>query len=338
MNRQTVLLLVGSGIAAMTVLLMHNRLSDAPPAPAPVPVARVVIAKRDLALGSFVQATQDLDWGTPPPDQQAAATPSENAPETTAPEDGAPKPAAPVNPARENYLYEGSVKLTDFNGAVVRRTLHAGDAVPQQALMKAGEGGFMSAVLEAGMRAVSIAVNATSGNAGFVSPGDHVDLIVTHHVKTSMGSNNQMEESVVSETFVHNVRVVAVDQMLDNPENKAILAKTVTVEVSPRQAEEVAVGAEMGKISLALRSLTQPDPKPEVKKEETEQPPMNDKDRALSELYGAEKGGDNQSRAMDFTRDSDLSQMLGHKSIVVPRVQVIHGDKTENLDFYQDRK
>jgi pilus assembly protein CpaB len=189
--------------------------------------------------------------------------------------------------------------------------------------MKSGEGGFMSAVLNQGMRAVSIGVNATTGNAGFVSPGDRVDLLVTHHVKVPQG--NAMQDYVVSETFVRDVRVVAVDQMIDNPENKAILAKTVTVEVTPHQAEEVAVAMDMGKISIALRSAAN---------------------------AGKAVDGDEDKRTS--TSDSDISQMLAKEKTPAPapdmpadtrpaepppsRVQVIHGDKIENMDFTQGNR
>jgi len=149
------------------------------------------------------------------------------------------------------------------------------------------------------MRAVSVAVNATSGNAGFISPGDRVDLIVTHRIKIQGGGETGAQESVVSETFVHNVRVLAVDQMLDNPENKAILAKTVTVEVNDTQAEQIAVATEMGKISMALRSLT------------TEQI----------------VGQPHESR----TTQDDVSKSLGGG--VVPRIRVIRGDQVENMEF-----
>src|SRR5690606_24529682 len=124
-------------------------------------------------------------------------------------------------------------------------------------------GGFLSAVLEPGTRAVSIAVNPTSGNAGFISPGDRVDLIITRRVRGSQ-NDGASNESVISETFVRDVRVVAVDQMLNNPENVAILAKTVTVEVTPKVAEKINIAAEMGRISIALRSIVPPSPEQEA--------------------------------------------------------------------------
>jgi pilus assembly protein CpaB len=309
---RSILLIVAIVIAAFTVFSMQGQIEQKPEATAPASV-RVVIAKRDLAPGTFVQGSQDLEFGELPPH---ALTP---APEGQEAQPGQPQ----ATPAGERYLREDSVKLSDFNGAVVRRTLKAGDAVPQSALMRAGEGGFMSAVLEPGMRAVSIAVNATTGNAGFVSPGDRVDLIVTHRIKKMGGGEAINEESVVSETFVRDLRVVAVDQMLDNPENKAILAKTVTVECSSRQAEHIAVATEMGKISVALRSIASAEKRPE-----NETQPKESGEASPVQLLFGEGTGDG-----GFTRDSDLSQLLDRKALMVPRVQVLRGDKSETIDF-----
>lgn len=314
---RAILLTLAIGIAGFTVITIRSQLQQPEAGPQKVE-ARVLVARRDLAVGTFVQGVQDLEFAPMPEGADAAtATP------TATNENGDAQ--ATLMPVKEPYFLESNVRLEDFNGAVVRRPLKAGDPVPQTALMKAGEGGFLSAVLEPGMRAVSIAVNATTGNAGFVSPGDRVDLIVTHRFKSS--SSN--DESVVSETFVRDLRIVAVDQMTDNPDNKAILAKTVTVECSPREAEQIAVASEMGKISLALRSLTKAD-RPTRKEEEAaaamasqQQAPEGD----VVKLYGA---GD---EAPGFTRDSDLSSLLERRVLSVPRVQVIRGEKTETIDF-----
>lgn len=324
MSRRALLLLLAGGIVIFTVMLVRSRLSDTPAVVPQAQVARIVVAKRDLMVGSFVQGVQDLDWAPAPDLSQIVPVPGE----ATSPATGLPLSATPT----ESYLYEGSVKLTDFNGAIVRRALHAGDPVPQSAIMKSGEGGFMSAVLEPGMRAVSIAVNATTGNAGFVSPGDRIDLIVTHRIKPPQPVGGVApEEFVVSETFVRNVRVVAVDQMLDNPENKAILAKTLTIEVKPHQAEEIAVAADLGKISVALRSLASPDTK--TKTADTGAAPLEAIDKDTEQQLP------HSERPANFTRDSDISELLlNHKSAANPHVHVIHGDKVENMDFDQDKK
>lgn len=336
-NIVLVVVIVGVAFAAVS---LRNRMAESPPAQqdaAQPQAARILIAKHDLTVGSFVQGGgQDLDWG-PVPESVTAGSEHK---EATGSMEGQAQ--------HDSYLYEGAVKLSDFNGAAVRRTLHAGDPVTQSALMKSGEGGFMSAVLEPGKRAVSIAVNATSGNAGFVSPGDHVDLLVTHHVKTMQGASGS-DDVVVSDTFVHDVRIVAVDQMLDNPENKAILAKTVTVEVTPREAEQIAIATELGKISLALRSL----PAPEKAATDAQSPdkkldnvaatgtaenanaptkPEDEHTTQLKDLYGAEN-----AKAEVNPVDNDPSLTSSHKSTIVPRVIVIRGDKTENIDFYQGK-
>ena len=108
----------------------------------------------------------------------------------------------------------------------------------------------MSAVLQPNMRAISVGVDVVSANAGFIFPGDKVDLLLTHEIDTPNG-----EKSHATETFVEDVRVLAIDQHVSNPDNKAVIPKTVTLEVTPKQAEEVLVAEELGTISLILRSV-----------------------------------------------------------------------------------
>jgi pilus assembly protein CpaB len=272
MSGRTIIFLILAIIVAFTAIVLKNRMSQTPEpvAEAPVPVGKVLVTTRDVAQGNFVQA-QDLVW-------------------KDMGEDVAKNPA---------YVHEGSSSLEAYNGAVVRRSLRANEPVPQNAITRAGDGGFLSAVLEPGMRAISISVDATSGNAGFVSPGDRVDLIVTHRMRAT---GNQSNDTVASEIFVRDCRVVAIDQMLDNPENKAVLVKTVTVEVPPKDAAKIGVAMEMGKVSLALRSIVDGD-------KDTKNP--------------VDAG---------FTRDSDLSRILNRGGAGM-RVHVIRGDKVEDVEF-----
>ena len=147
----------------------------------------------------------------------------------------------------EHIALSDPKKLSEFSGAVARRNISRGEALTKRDMVRSNEGGFMSAVLNPGMRAVSIPVNATSGNAGFIFPGDRVDLIVTHELNV-VKANGSKEKMLASETFVDDIRVVAIDQMLNNPENKAVLAKTVTLEVTPKQAEMINVAKKLGEI------------------------------------------------------------------------------------------
>jgi pilus assembly protein CpaB len=97
------------------------------------------------------------------------------------------------------------------------------------------------------MRAVTVAVSDASGVGGFVFPGDRVDLVLTQEVT---GDGRSLK---ASETIVRDVRVLAVDQSVEAKEAK--VGRTVTLEATPKISEKIAVGATIGTLSLALRSL-----------------------------------------------------------------------------------
>jgi len=279
---------------------------------------RIMVAKRNLVSGAFIQSAEDLEWQPAP---IIESKPAEAA------KDG--QQQAEVEVPSNNYQYEGKVRIEEFNGAVVRRTIHAGEPIVPTMLMKPGEGGFMSAVLEPGKRAVSISVNPISGNAGFVSPGDRVDLLITYRVKnTNNADTAAAADSIGTETFARNVRVLAVDQSLDNPENKAILAKTITVEVTPVQAEQVSVASELGKISVALVSTGVP-----AIDEETKPVVLHDKVENAIDIKNIP-----QPISKNYTMDADVSKLIEHKESSVSKVKIIRGDKVETLEFYQDKQ
>jgi pilus assembly protein CpaB len=238
---------------------------------------KVLVAATDIAQGAFVRADQHLQW--------------------------VEWPEATLN---TSFLIEGAADQAQYNGSVARRALLKGEPVTDAILVKASEGGFMAAVLKPGMRAISIAVDSTSGNAGFIFPGDRVDLMITHSVAIEDADARRAEEILASETFIEDVRVLAADQQVDNPENTAILAKTVTLEVSQRQAEAINVAKDLGKISLSLRSLASQEPKPEA----APQP--------------------------HATRDSDISSILAPRAAsAAEKVMVIRGSTREELEFGQ---
>ncbi len=139
-------------------------------------------------------------------------------------------------------------------GTVVRSEITAGQPVTRGALVRPGERGFLAAALGPGMRAVTVPVSATSGVAGFVFPGDRVDLVLTQEV----GGDDDAPLRV-SETIIRNIRVLAVDQRLDarNEEGEQVAqnSSTVTFEATPKIAEKIAVAQTIGQLSLSLRSL-----------------------------------------------------------------------------------
>ncbi|MDE2436634.1 MAG: Flp pilus assembly protein CpaB, partial [Sphingomonadales bacterium] len=140
-------------------------------------------------------------------------------------------------------------------GTVVRYPITAGQPVTQGALVKPGDRGFLAAALGPGMRAVTIPVSKKTGVAGFIFPGDHVDLVLTQAVKPTDGGDTLK----TAETIMRNLRVLATDQSTEteteNGKTVVKTASTVTIEVTPKIAEKIAVADNIGQLSLSLRSL-----------------------------------------------------------------------------------
>ncbi len=153
------------------------------------------------------------------------------------------------------YYLKGKAEPQALQGSVVRNAITAGQPVTQGALIKPGERGFLAAALGAGMRAVTVPVSQQSSVAGFIFPGDRVDLLVTQQIKGDEEDNSLK----VAETVVRNLRVLATDQRTNAmDENGQPVVKTysnVTLEVTPRIAEKIAVAQTVGELSLSLRSI-----------------------------------------------------------------------------------
>ncbi len=302
-KRSLVVLILGVIIALGTAVSLRSRVAGEGTS---AQLTQVLVASTDIAAGSFVRSDAQLvmvDW------------PKDN-----------------ISPL---MFTNATAKASDFNGAVARRALAKGEPILKNTLVRSSEGGFMSAVLDPGKRAVSIAVDATTGNAGFIFPGDHVDLILTHIFnKTDSGQQR------ASETFIEDARVLAVDQSIDNPENKAVLAKTVTLEVTPKQAEEINVAKDLGKISLSLRSLaTRPQPvEAATPAEGAASPAINTLDDVLKENIAAETESmaeqlNGKAQEHNVTRDTDVSQVITPENAAGTRVQVIRGNERSEVVF-----
>jgi len=158
-----------------------------------------------------------------------------------------------------------------------------------------GSRSFMAAVLRPGMRAVSVGVTATSGISGFVFAGDQVDLLLTH--KTGKGEDTS---HLVTETVLRNIRVLAVDQKVDaKPGDAPTIARTATFEVTPKQAEIVAIVSEMGRLSLALRSL-----------QDNADADRDSEAPKASEDEDFEVGRDLRLLGVSYTRDDQVSRFV----------------------------
>ena len=210
-------------------------------------------------------------------------------------------------------------QIEAFAGAVVRRGIAMGEPITDGRVVKPGERGFLAAVLHPDMRAISVSVSATTATAGFVFPGDRVDLLLTHTVKQGKSARR------ASETVLTNMKVLAIDQRTDDQNSKPSVAKTVTLEVTPKQVEMINVARTLGRLSLSLRALPQDDRLPILTaaddKESGERVTVvaNDSPDILEKLEEPIEPG----RGRSYTWDSEASRLLN--SSFGPRVTILRG-------------
>ena len=203
----------------------------------------------------------------------------------------------------QSYLVRGRDEETAFEGSVVRQVLTPGDPILADNLIRPGDRGFLAAVLDPDMRAVSVPVDEASSNAGLIFPGDRVDLILTQSVG---GVGDQAKARRVSETVLENLRVIAMGRRLHTDPTDDLGTgpiRTTTLEVSPEGAEIVALVTELGKLSLSLRSIAS---------------------------SGTLSAVDRPARRA-VTWDSDISQVLGEAGPPKSTLTVMRGAKSERL-------
>lgn len=238
--RSLILVVVAITVAGIAALLARNLMSGQPApvaaaAAPPVAGTKVLVAAVALPVGRLVEV-KDFRWQSWP--------------------DGN---------VDDSYFLEGRTDAASLVGKVVRVGVAIGQPVTQGNLVGPGEQGFLAAILGPGMRAVTVAVTDTSGVAGFVFPGDRVDLVLSQDIESGDGPTRR-----AAETVLRNVRVLAVDQSTNDQDNLPKLVRTVTLEVTPQLVEYVSVMGRIGQLSLSLRPLASekaeagPDGKPLV--------------------------------------------------------------------------
>lgn len=283
MNRNVIIVLAGGFLIAILVAVMVQTSLNGSEKPVPVESAKaqILVAAKDLAIGREV-AEGDVKWQDWP----------------------------------ESNLFAGAVvrkdgeEATDAVSGRLLQNVSAGQPVHMSMLIKGDKGNFLAASLKKGMRAVGIPVKTHTIAGGFIGPGDYVDVIVTHKVSIRERDNPQVQTMVnahASETILENIRVVAVDQEATKDEEKAKIARTVTLEVDADGAEKLSLAAEMGDITLSLRGIG---------------------DKAT----GVER---------DMTTDVKMSRVLGNLAIVqgggaAGNVKIYNGGKMEEVQVRQN--
>jgi pilus assembly protein CpaB len=200
---------------------------EAPPVVAPPPKIRMIVAARPLSIGTLLK---DEDFR-----------------ETEVAADAVP----------EGAFTGGTASLAELRGALLRRFIDPNQPVVSTDVLRPRDRGFLAAVLRPGTRAISIGVDVVTGASGLIWPGDEVDLILTQSLQ-QQGAESPGRR-VVGETILSAVRVIAVDQQISHSGTDAtaarVVARTVTLEVTPEQAERLAVAMQLGRISLVVRSI-----------------------------------------------------------------------------------
>ncbi len=232
MDAKKIALLVGALlIAGITAFMAKNMFADASApkaAAAAVPVEQegpeILVATRALPIGTIIQpdSFRFQPW--------------------------------PKDLVQNAYYLKGTADPASLAGTVVRAQITAGEPVTQGSLVKPGDRGFLAAALGPGMRAVTVSVSDSAGVAGFVFPGDRIDLVLTQTIEGDDGPSLR-----TSETIVRNLRVLATDQrtVSENEGGEKVVKtfNTVTLESTPRIAEKIAVSQTIGQLSLSLRSI-----------------------------------------------------------------------------------
>ena len=228
MDRKKVVLLLGALIIAIGTALVARNMFAGAGAPqaeaAAVPQGpKVLVAQRTLPTGTIITADA---LGFQP---------------------------WPKDLVQDAYFIDGEADMTKLLGTVVRHPVTAGEPVTQGSLVAPGDRGFLAAALGPGMRAVTIPVSAKAGVAGFVFPGDRVDLMLSQSVK---GEGQALK---TTETILRNLRILATDQRTTQETvdgvTKVRKFRTVTVEATPKIAEKIAVAQTIGSLTLSLRSI-----------------------------------------------------------------------------------
>ncbi len=235
MEPKKIALLVGAVVVALVTALLARQMfvKSATPAASAAPVLfsqptgpKVLVATRTLPIGTILIET-DFKFQPWPKDLIKGA-----------------------------YYVEGKLDKNVLRGSVVRNEMAAGQPLTTGSFVQPGDRGFLAAALGPGMRAITVAVRAETSVAGFVFPGDRVDVMLTQSVEGTGGGGPPLK---TSETIVRNMRVLATDQRTssEGPDgNKEVKTfNTVTLEATPRIAEKIAVAQTIGMLTLSLRPI-----------------------------------------------------------------------------------
>lgn len=256
------IVLVAAISAIGLAVVLQKAMGGKPAAPtaqaAPVapgkPMTQVLVAKRDLPIGTRLVA-DDVAWQAWPSDSISGAFITNGA--APAKPDGKVEAAKASLAATADQMIGGDpAKVVE--GAIVRDPILTGEPITNRKIVRGGEGGYLSVVLTPGKRAMSVSVTSDTAAGGFILPGDRVDVLTTRDAQsTGASEGGGGGKAVIAETVLQNIRVLALDQNTTAEKDaKSIVAATATLEVGPVEAEALTRAKAGGPVTLALRAYT----------------------------------------------------------------------------------
>jgi len=221
-----VLILVGATVSAMGAMwMMRSALQSQASLPSqqqqlaaqqpaventPAPTVQVLVADREIPTGR-VMGPEDLRWQS--------------------------WPAESVSP---NFFTEGEdvEAIEDLTGSAARLVIVEGEPITSNKIVDLGGTGVLAALLRPGMRAISIPISEITGAGGFILPGDFVDILLTRQITISQideetGDVSSTSKHHQTETIMRTVRVLAIDQQLNETQNAAAVGNSATLELTP---------------------------------------------------------------------------------------------------------
>ncbi len=160
----------------------------------------------------------------------------------------------PESGVREGFVTQETAPeaIEEYAATIARSTFYPGEPIREEKIVRS-DSGYMSAILPSGKRAVAIRVAAETSAGGFILPNDHVDIVMSY-TKEERGQ----EDTLITETILENVRVLAIDQIIEDEDGeKSHVGDTATMEFTPEQVEIIAASSKISgnKLVLALRSV-----------------------------------------------------------------------------------
>lgn len=240
---------------------------DEPKSTAPAPTVDVLIAAKPLKYGDLLKkdSVKVIKW------------PKESAPEG-------------VFATREELFGDGSIPRS------VLRIMEKGEPVLKKKITGFGQRATISARLSPGKRAFTVRVNDVSGVAGFLQPGDRVDIVLTR----------KSNDGLVADIILQNIPIIGIDQVASEDVNKPKVARSVTVEVDPDQAQKLALATRVGKLSLSLRKIGSDDTATQTRVDVSDLLNVERSKKPAVQKVTVRKGG--KAQVLNFKKPGEIDQ------------------------------